>query len=153
MDAKPFDSLSNTEKIDFFVRCQDLLLKYHPNSPFLFRKDNAKDRLAFVKPVCEQYKGFAYWDDNVCAIYNKIVVNSEDEAVQAVSFYKYKPPAVPYNAIIVDFVVFKELKDCVTLVAQQFNASLKYILFIRHSQVRIYPTLQFLSQGLGIPIV
>jgi hypothetical protein len=148
--AVRFDSLSMQEKIDFFVKCQQLLLTHHPNSPFLFRQDNAQRRLAFVKPMCEGYKGFCYSNDNVCIIFNKIWVPHPEQIAQSIVSSQYQPPAQPYNTALIDFVVFRELKDCWDLVSQQFDANLQYIAFVRHNQVRIYPIMQFFVQGLGI---
>lgn len=153
MIDKAFADMSKVEQVDFFVHCQQLLVAYHPESPFICRKDNIKERLAQMKQWVQLYKGMCYWDDHVCTLYNRIVVNRVDDPAQALKANLYKPPAEHYNTIVIDFAAFRDIKDCISFVQTHYETKLQYILFVKHNKVKLYPTAQFVSQLLNMPIV
>lgn len=148
-----FVDLKAEEKVNFFVHCQKLLTENHPNSPFICRAGNIKIRLAHMKGFVTSYKGLCYQDENVCALYNKIVLTNPTEPELAVRDHMYKAPSEHYNAMVVDFVVFREIKDCSKFVQLEYNANIQHVLFVRHNKVKVYQTIDFLKQILNIPVM
>jgi hypothetical protein len=89
----------------------------------------------------------------VCALYNHIVVTDPKEPERTLRAHLYQQPAADYNAVTIDFVVFKELKDCQRLIQAAYDPRIQYVLFVRHNQVKLYPIVDFLQQILSIPVV
>lgn len=148
-----FNTLNTKNKVDFFVHCQKLLIENHPNSPFLFRKDNAQTRLHHVRSFVNNYKGLFYRDDHVCALFNKIMLTDPKDPEHSVKVSMYQPPTEHYNAIIIDFVVFRDIKDCVNFVRYNYDPKVQHVLFVRHNKVKVYPVLDIIQQVLHLPIV
>ena len=92
-------------------------------------------------------------DDYVCTLYNKIVVNRADEPEAAVKASMYQPPSPDYNAVIVDFAAFRDIKDCMAFVQTSYDPRVLYVLFVSHNKVKLYPVVNFVSQVLNIPVV
>lgn len=148
-----FQELAIEDKIDFFLHCQKLLVEHHPTSPFIFHTGNVETRLKHIQGFVSNYQGFYYQDENVCALYNKIIISDPLSPEHALRQHMYKPPAENYNAITIDFVVFRDLKDCLTFVKGHYEAKVQYILFVKNNKVKIYPTIDFLQQILNLPVV
>ena len=70
-----FNSLSIDKQIEFFVNCQKLLIKYHPNSSFVIRANNLQKSIdSFINQV-NHYKGYFYMDENICVLFNYIFID------------------------------------------------------------------------------
>ena len=148
-----FTDMSGRDRVEFFVQCQKLLVEFHPNSPFILREDNAYARIAQMKSILTQYKGVCYMNENLCMIYNKIVVSRADEPVEAIRAHMYKAPDPNYNAVIIDFVVFRHLQDCKDFVIQNYDPRIQYIVFVKNNKAKIYPLKDFAAQTFKIPVV
>jgi hypothetical protein len=148
-----FQQLSAEEKVEFFLKCQELLMTHHPSSPFLCHTGNIKERVKHIQSFVSNYKGYCYKDDTVCALYNKIVVTNPDEPELALRANMYKEPAPNPNAITVDFVVFRDIKDCAKFVQLNYHHTIQYVLFVRHNKVKLYKTLGFVQQILNMPVM
>jgi hypothetical protein len=146
INMQAFQSLNKIEKIDFFIKCQDLLIKHHPKSEFLFTKDNFQERMSFVKNFYDKYQGFVYTDDKICVLFNQIRVEDEKNPIQAIKNFAYKAPAPNYNAYSIDFVVFRELVDCIDFCKIHYNPQIQYVLFVRSSEVKLYRTDKLLNK-------
>lgn len=153
MIHKSFIQMDSKEKVEFFIQCQKLLVEFHPNSPFVCRKNNLAERLIHIKKFLSDYKGFAYQDDNVAVLYNKIIVSNPKDADSALKHYMYQPPDPEYNAMTIDFVAFKALESCMSFVRANSDPKIQYVLFVRHNQVKVYPTVKLLSNVLNLPVV
>lgn len=147
-----FSELQISEKIDFFVNCQQLLAAHHPGSPFLCHAANVEQRLQHIDTLFNRYQGYVYQDANVCALYNKLQVVDPQQPELAVRAAMYKAPAENYNSIIVDFVVFRDIKDCTQLLAAGYDAKVAYILFVRHNKIKLYKALDFMQQILQLRV-
>ena len=145
--------MSVGEQVDFFVHCQQLLVQYHADSEFICRQDNLPNRLLQIKAWVNKYKGICYQQDNVCVLYNRIVVTDPQNAVQSVSAAMYKPPDENYNAIMIDFAAFRDIKDCVTFVRENYDPRIQYVLFARHGKIKIYPVVDLVAQIFNMPVV
>lgn len=142
-----------SEKVDFFVRCQQLLVQFHADSEFICRKDNMTQRLKQIKAWVDKYKGICYQHDNVCVLYNRIVVSDPLNPAQAVASSMYQPPNDNYNAIIIDFAAFRDIKDCVTFVKDNYDPRVQHVLFVRHGKVKIYAVVDLVAQIFNMPVV
>jgi hypothetical protein len=141
----PFQSLTRDSQVDFFVRCQSLLLKHHVNSPFVCRVNNMAARLNHMQHFVNNYHGFCYADDHVCVLFNHMLITDPHAPEQSFRQALYKPPAVPYNTITVDWVVFDQLVNCGELIKRQYNTNVQYVLFVRHNKIKLYKALDFLK--------
>jgi hypothetical protein len=148
-----FQNLTNEQKIDFFVKCQTLLIEHHPHSEFLFTETNLKDRKDFVYKFFHKYQGFYYQDDKVCILYNKIKVEDEKDPIKAIKDHMYRKPVADYNAISIDFVVFRKLEDCFAFCKTYYEPRIAYIVFVKNSAVKLYKTDKLLSSLSSAPLV
>lgn len=153
MIDKRFTELTDKERVEFFVHCQRLLVAHHPDSPFVVRKNNLRARIEHMKTLLANYKGCVYQDEYVCVLYNYLVVSNPKEPELAVRSRMYQPPDDNYNSVIVDFVVFRELKDCMNFVQVKQNPRIQYVLFARHNSIKVYPTVSLLANVFKVPIV
>lgn len=149
---KKFQSLTRDEKIEFFLKCQELLMKYHGNSDFIIRQNNIEQRLQHAKELVDKYKGFCYMEDNICVLFNKINVGDENDPIGALSTHKFREPVEHYNAVSIDFVVFRDLKDCAEFCKNNYDHRIKYILYVKNAKPKLYKTEQFISRIFNIPI-
>lgn len=150
---QPFHKLHKQDKIDFFVQCQKLLITHHPASPFIFNKDNIKDRLTYATDIFHKYKGMCYSDENVCVLFNYVKLQDPTDPVTALKENAFKEGAVDYNAVSIDFVVFRELKDCLNFCRANYSANIEYIIFVKDGKPKVHKTTEFVSRILGVPIV
>lgn len=127
------------EKIEFFARCQKLLLAHHPSSPFLLTQENYAARKSHALDFIRKYKGYVYADDRICILFNKIRIDDPRNPNQALKDNLFgEPRPLDYNAISVDFVVFKALEDCAEFCKSQHSPQIAYILFVRHGEVKLH---------------
>ena len=152
MDIRTFPSLNKEEKIDFLLHCQKLLIDFHPDSSFIFRKDNVQERLAHANFLASQYQGFCYQNDYLNILFNKIVVTDINEPVSALKNYMLRPPDPNYNAVSIDFVVFRALGDCAEWVKSQYDPRIQYILYVKNGTPQIYKTEKLLAKMFRMPI-
>jgi len=148
-----FTDLKVLDKVEFFVQCQRLLMEHHPDSPFLCHQNNLQERIKHVKSFVTNYKGLCYQDDTVCALYNRIIVTDTKAPEHALRMNMYKTPSPDYNAVVIDFVVFRDIKDCARFVQANYDPRVLYVLFVRHNKVKLYPVVEFLQQIFNIPVV
>ena len=81
-----FQSLSQSQKIDFFIQCQILLLKYHPTSPFIIREDGLAKSLEAFRDNIEKYR--AFYHRMTIPVYCTITSLSQTPKVLAKSWWK-----------------------------------------------------------------
>jgi hypothetical protein len=150
---KLFTELTAMEQIDFFVQCQKLLVEFHPSSSFVCRRNNIDWRKYQIQAFLKNYKGMCYWDENVCVLYNRVVVSDPKDPIRVLKNNIYHPPDPNYNAIIIDFVVFRSLQDCQTFVHENYDSRVQHVLYVKNNKVKIYPVVNFLSQIFNLAVV
>jgi hypothetical protein len=148
-------SLSDEDKISFFIKCQNLLSIYHPNSTFAFRKNNIKERLEYAETILTKYKGLVYSDDNLAVLYNLININEQDinNPVKILNDNVYREPKSDYNAVTIDFVVMKNLKSCLNFIKHSYVSEIKYLIYVKDGKPKVYVLKDMLTKGLNIPMV
>lgn len=147
-----FQSLSKEEKIEFFVKCQSLLVAHHPDSEFILTKENWRDRIGFARNFIERYKGYCYADDNICVLFNKVKIIDPKDPIKALKDHIYQEPAIDFNAYSIDFVVFKKLADCLGFCLAQYSPQIVYVLFVKNNEVKLYEAARLLDK-LNAPLV
>jgi hypothetical protein len=145
--------MSAEEKVDFFLQCQRLLVEFHPTSPFVCRQNNLKSRLSQMHSFVHNYKGYCHMDDNLCVLFNYVVVADKRDPVQIIKNNMYKEPDPNYNAVVIDFVVFRDLKDCQLFVQSYYDPRIQYVLFVKNNKVKLYNVVNFLGQIFNMPVV
>lgn len=148
--SKLFQSTTKQEKIDFFVHAQEILIAHHPNSEFTFREDNLKTRMTYVRQMVAQYQGLCYMDDNINVLFNYVKM-VEDDPIKTLAASMFKPPADPYDAVSIDMVIFKRLKDCADWVRARYDPQIKYIIYVKNGKPQKYSTADLISRVLKIP--
>jgi hypothetical protein len=140
-----FQSLSIEERIEFFVKCQELMLKHHPNSSFVIRRDTLKQALTACQGNIHKYNGYAYSTENICILWNHILVNDPSDMERIFKENAYQPPNPNYNAVSIDFAVFRSMADCLNFVRENKNERIQYVLFIREGKPKLYPLADLLK--------
>jgi hypothetical protein len=150
---KAFTEMGIAEKVDFLVHCQKLLVEFHPTSAFVCREDNLRDRMRQMKAWASRYQGMCYFNDTVGVLYNRIVVADPTEPERAIQHHEYRAPSPDYNAILIDFAAFRDIKDCMSFVRDNYDPRIGHVLFVRHNKVKIYPVVDIISQIFKMPVV
>jgi len=145
-----FNNLSTEDKIDFFLKCQELLINNYPNSRFLITEENIKDRLSFIQDFFNNYKGFVYNDEHVCIMYNYIKITDKNNPVEVLNTHKFQPPVIDYNAISIDFGTMDSIKNLKKFCETFYNSQIKYVMFVRQGRPAIYDTLDLITKFTGI---
>lgn len=135
-----FQSLSHKDKVDFFVGCQELLARHHPKSPFLFTKENMEERRFWVESFLNKYKGYAYADGNICVLFNKVRVDDARNPNKVLKDHFYAAPRADFNAVSIDFVVFRKLGDCFDFCKSQYSPQIEWIVFVKNNELKLYKT-------------
>jgi hypothetical protein len=135
-----FQELTKEQQVDFFIKCQELLVKYHPNSQFLFTKENLEERRHWVEGFLKKYKGYVYADDNICVLFNKVRVDDARNPQKTLKDYFYSEPAENFNAVSIDFVVFRKLGDCMEFCKSQYSPQIEWIVFVKNNELKLYKT-------------
>lgn len=147
-----FQELSPETKVNFFVNCQELLVTHHPKSPFVFRKDNLIERKAHISELAGMYKGYCFFNDKVSLLYNLIELENPTKPALALQQFKFQPPSTKYNALSIDFVVFRQLRDCFDWCRQAYEPRIQYVLFVKNGKIQVSTPKALLSKLFHIPV-
>jgi hypothetical protein len=153
MLLQPFQKLSKQEKIDFFIKIQKMLIINHPNSPFIFNKNNLKERLQYCGDLFHKYNGFSYSDENASILFNYIKMEDEKNPIESIKKYSFQSPAPDYNAIVIDFAVSKNLKDYLDFCRKVYNSNIQWVVFIHKGKPTIYRALDYITKILNVKMV
>ena len=140
-----FQSQKQEEKIDFFVRCQTLMLKHHPKSSFIITQRTLPKAIESFQESIHRYQGYSHADENICVLWNKILVSDETNVNRVVTENAYQPPNPKFNGVSIDFAVFRKIEDCFMFIQANKQEEMKYVLFIREGRPKLYPLEQILK--------
>jgi len=115
------------------------MLKHHPNSPFIIRERTLDKALEAFQDNILRYQGYCYADENICVLWNKIIISDPLNVNRAITENAYQPPNPNFNAASIDFAVFRKIDDCFAFIKQNNESQMKHILFIREGKPKIYP--------------
>ena len=133
-----FNNLQKEQKVDFFVKCQELLIRHHPDSSFMVRESNLDTILETFFDQINKYKGYYYYNDDVCILWNHIYVSDPQDLKKVFKDNAYQPPHPEYNGVSIDFVVFRKMADCISFIKDNDEPRIKHVLFIREGKPRIH---------------
>ena len=134
-----FPSLSLENKINFFIKCQEILVTYHPESPFIFRENNVEERLSFFKDFAQKYKGFVYMEEDLCVLYNKIHLRDINNPITDIKSKIYQPPDPNFNCYMIDWAVFENLRDVKKFIKKEYSSQIKYVAWAKNQDIKVYP--------------
>lgn len=143
--------MDKNAKIEFFLNCQDLLITHHPDSHFLLRKKDIEKKIPYVQDFYHKYKGFCYQDANISVLYNHIIIADPKEPVEALKNNMWKEPHAEYNGVSIDFVVFRNIMDCLGFAKSHYDPRIKHVLFVKNNQPKIYETQKLVSRTFHLP--
>jgi hypothetical protein len=147
-----FQDLTKAEKIEFFIHGQTLLVNNHQDSDFVIREDNVKERVSHASSLATQYKGLCYQNENIILLYNKIILSGDLDPVAALKAYQWKEPDPNYNAISIDFVVFRELRDCFEWVKSNYDPRIQHVVYVKNGKPQLFKTEALISKIFKLPI-
>lgn len=135
-----FNSLTIEQKVDFFVKCQKLLIKHHTNSSFVIRANNLEKSVNTFASHVKDYQGYYYCNDNICVLFNYIRVDDSDQLnkTQTLRENAYKAPAENHNGVSIDFVVFRDMADSLEFILSQDSPKIKYVLFVKDGKIKLH---------------
>lgn len=149
--VRPFQELTVDEKIAFFLHGQKLLLENHPDSDFTIYHHTLPQRLGHIRVIADQYKGLTYQDDNICVLFNHIQLPDPKDPISALRAAKFQPPHKDYNAVSIDFVVFKKLTDCAEWCRNHYKPRIEYAVYVKNGKPQVYKTIELISRALKLP--
>ena len=152
MNIRRFQELTTQEKINFFLHGQTLLTTYHPTSEFIFRRSNIKERTLYIKELVTKYKGLCYSDENILVLFNKVFVANTHDPVVTLKDHMYKEPNEAYNAVSIDFVVFRHLKDCEAWIRSNYDPRIRFVVYVKNGTPQIFATPDLIARVLHLPI-
>lgn len=135
---KLFNNLSTEEKVDFFINCQDLLIKYHADSDFVIRENNLEQAVEIFSEQINKYKGFSYSDNYVFILFNYIFIENKELVNEELIKNIYKNPINNYNAISLDFVACRSWSDTFKFIEEVNEDRIKYLLLVKNGIPKIY---------------
>ena len=140
---KLFGPLSKEEKMAFFQRCQDLLVKNQPNSPYVL-KANAQ-RKNFFLDMFLKYQGLAYESDNVAILFNKHnCPGGADEIHNRYREKLFSPPDSTPNCYSIDFITTRMNSALLEELRPHFNdEGIKHISFLRGAKLSVFDFQRF----------
>lgn len=138
ISPKLFNNLSNEQKVDFFIDCQKLLIKYHSNSEFVIRENNLNIAIdTFINQI-NKYKGYYYNDENVYLLWNHILISDPDSPEEELVKNGYKVPNPEYNAVSIDFIACRKFSDVYNFIKNYNEDKIKYLLMVRNNKSKIF---------------
>lgn len=150
---KPFFTLSKEEKIAFFIKCQILLITHHSNSPFIFTKENIKERISYASEILNKYKGFCYSDDNVAILFNYIRLEDPKDPVKALKEYAMKEGVANYNCVVIDWATFSDIRKCLSFCKEVYNGNIAYAIYVKNGKPKVFKTLDLIQGATKIKML
>ena len=134
---KRYSDLSRDERINLFQRCQNLLIKNQPDSPWILREGQQHNRTFFLDAVL-RYRGFVYESENIIIMFNKHFYENKEEAREGYGQNLYAAPAEDANTYSIDFIASEISADKVEELKPYFKDDMKYITFLRGHRPTVF---------------
>lgn len=132
-----FYPIPKEEKVEFFVKCQELLIKHHSTSNFVVKESNLEEAADIFMDKIDKYKGYYYFDENVCILWNHVFISDPNDANGSLIENAYKTPHPNYNAASMDFVVCRRVTDILRFAKENDSAQVKYLLSIKNGRTKL----------------
>ncbi len=138
--------MEKEEKADFFAKCQEILINHHPDSQYIVRPEDLQTKRPAFLNLVKNYKGYAFYNNDICILYNKILVDDPKNIIWVLKKTILAPPAENYNAAIIDFVAFRQLRNAVAIYRLAMEEKYKYFLYVKNNEVKLYETDKLIGQ-------
>jgi hypothetical protein len=135
-----YQSLSQAEKIRIFQRCQELLLRYNPESEFVVRRSflskTPPKTLETLVKLYRNFNGSVLLKEDTLIFFKILDIQKGIEEIYA----KYdKPSDGVGNTILIVFATFDSQKtDIKSLIQQELQGEIQKISFSRRGKFKIY---------------
>lgn len=100
-----FNEMPEKDRVDFFQKCQENIIKNHGNNSFLLNSKNKNEILSFYKKLILKYKGYCYSSDTICILFNVVKLIDNGPITSIASWNS--SPAKDGDMYFVDYVVGK----------------------------------------------
>jgi len=135
---KQFSELDRQQRIDFFQKCQDLLIKAHPTSEYIMRRGVRATGTYFID-VFLRYKGLVYETDKIIIMFNKLRCSGREEIIEKYRENLFSPPHPEPNTYSIDFVTAKLSKEMLEELKPYFSdPGMEYISFLRGQNLTVF---------------
>jgi hypothetical protein len=135
---KLFSEMSMDEKLDFFQRCQDLLVKNQPKSPYILKSRRSANKKYFMD-ILLRYKGIAYQSERMAMLFNKHHYSTKEEIHEQYEVSLFPSPHPNPNSYSVDFITSTVSKELLEEVRPFFpTEGIEYIFFLRGQKISVF---------------
>ena len=132
-----FDELDKEGKIQFFQKCQDLLLVNQPSSPWILRSGG--DQRNYFVDLFIRYKGIAYQTEKVVILFNKLRYEDKDDILQNHVTRMFESPAQDPNTYSIDFITAKLTPEILLEADDYFrDPGIKWVCFLRGQKLSVF---------------
>ena len=135
-----FIEMSRDERLAFFQKCQDLMIKVQPDSPWILRENQAHNTRgkAFFLDACLRYQGFVYEADGIIIMFNKHFYENKEEPIEKYADYLYDGPHPTPNTYAIDFIAAEIDADKLRELQPYFKDDMKYITYLRSPRPSVF---------------
>ena len=140
-----FKEMSRDEKLAFFQRCQDLMIKVQPDSLWILRKKQtpeARNRIFFLDAFL-RYQGFVYEADGIIIMFNKHFYLDKEDPIEKYADYLYDAPHPTPNTYAIDFIAAEMDADKLRELQPYFKDDLEYITYLRWPRQSVFNLANF----------
>ena len=149
MSVRLFNEMGKEEKMDFFQKCQNMLVKNQPDSLWILRDGDESNRSYFLD-IFLRYQGIVYESENIILLFNKHQYASKDEIIVKSREKLFSAPDKNPNTYSIDFVTSKLTQEILQEVEPHFkDPGIKWIHFLRGQKVSVFDIELFKSGLMG----
>lgn len=137
--------MSRDEKLDFFQRCQDLLVKNQPDSPYILKSRRNVNKKYFMD-ILLRYKGMAYQSERMAMLFNKHNYPTKEEIYDKYKESLYLSPHPNPNSYSIDFVASVMSKELLEEIRPFFPIEgIEHVFFLRGHKLSVFNAKVFLD--------
>jgi hypothetical protein len=141
---KIFTDMGKEEKLQFFQRCQDLLLETTPDSPYVLRQGDLDRNRSYFLDIFLRYQGLVYESDGIILLFNKLQYENKDQIYEHYRQRLFHPPDKNPNTYTVDFIASKLDPKILSEMEPYFkDEGMKWVCFLRGQKLSIFPAESF----------
>jgi len=137
-----FQDMTHSNKLDFFQRCQELLLRTEPSSPYVIREGSERGK-SFIIDAFLKYKGYIYEAEEVIIMFNKHFYEEKEQAVNEYGEKLFAAPENPANTYSIDFIAASLNEQRLKEMEPYFNEGMRYVVFLRGQRPAIFEAENF----------
>jgi len=134
-----FTDLDKEERIEFFQRCQDLLLETAPESPYILRQGDVARNKSYFLDIFLKYQGLIYESDGIILLFNKLQYEDKDHIYEQYRDRLFHSPDKEPNTYSVDFIAAKLDPKILSEMEPYFkDEGMKWVCFLRGQQLSVF---------------